>query len=270
MVTEARMIELGVNYLTELPRLAEDADVAFQYVKVGDSGADHVSAALECFPGKMILYHCNSLIRPDREGTDSVLATLLTEQRRTGSPWLSAHLDYYTREEAHDYLQGNRPLPEYSEHEAFELICGAVGVIKPHLPVPLLLENMPKWPSPDSDPATSPGFITRVLDETQCGMLLDLAHVRVSAGNLGREVHAYAKELPLERVVEIHVSGPRCRGEWWHDSHDTMVDEDYALLEWVLRRATPKVVTLEYWKNPAHVREQLLRLAPLISHSSTQ
>ena len=263
---EAGMIELGVNYYTELPLLAEDPEVAFQYIKVGDTGEEHVREALSRLPGKAILYHCGTLVRSKRGEVDALVAALRAEQSRTASPWLSAHLDCYTREEARAYLQGGRPLPCYTAEEGFDLICGAVQAIEPHLPVPLLLENMPQWPTPDRDPATSPAFITRVLEETQCGMLLDLAHVRVSAANLGRDVHAYAEELPLERVVEIHVSGPRRMSEWWHDSHDTMVDEDYALLEWVLRRVTPKVVTLEYWKNPGQVREQLLRLAELTPH----
>jgi uncharacterized protein (UPF0276 family) len=264
------MIGLGVNYYAELPLLAEDTEVAFQYVKVGDTGEEHVREALGRLPGKTILYHCGTLVRSERGEVDELTAALSAEQSRTASPWLSAHLDCYTKEEAHAYLQGGQPLPCYAEEESFDLICRAVEAVKPYLPVPLLLENMPQWPTADWDPATSPAFITRVLDETRCGLLLDLAHVRVSAANLGRDVHAYAEELPLERVVEIHVSGPRRMSEWWHDSHDTMVDEDYALLEWVLRRVTPKVVTLEYWKNPTHVRRQLLRLAELISPSGTQ
>jgi uncharacterized protein (UPF0276 family) len=263
------MIELGVNYFTELPHLAEDPSVVFRYVKVGDNGEERVSQALSYLPGKTILYHCDTLVRSDPAELESLASALCAEQKRTGSPWLSAHLDCYTREEAHGYLQRGQRLPYYTEREGLDLICRAVEAIKPHLPVPLLLENMPQWPTPEWDPATSPAFIARVLEETQCGLLLDLAHVRVSAANLGREVHAYAEELPLERVREIHVSGPRRESEWWHDSHEIMVAEDYALLEWVLRRVTPRVVTLEYWKNPAQVREQLMRLAELISQPSS-
>jgi len=80
-------------------------------------------------------------------------------------------------------------------------------------------------------------------------------------------VYAYLEELPLDRVVEIHVSGPRFENGWWHDYHDTLQTEDYALLEWVLRRSTPRVVTLEYWKDIAQVREQLLRLSRLIAQA---
>ena len=258
------MIELGVNYFTELPLLAEDPSVVFQYVKVGDNGEERVSQALSYLPSKTILYHCDTLVRSDPAELESLASVLCAEQKRTGSPWLSAHLDCYTREEAHAYLQRGQRLPYCTEREGLDLICRAVEGIKPHLPVPLLLENMPQWPTPEWDPATSPAFITRVLDETHCGLLLDLAHVRVSAANLGRKVHAYAEELPLDRVVEIHVSGPRREDRWWHDSHETMVDEDYALLAWVLERARPRAVTLEYYFEREPLEMQLRRLRAML------
>ena len=190
------MIELGVNYRAELITMALDPHVDYQCIKVGDWLEQSVPDAIAQFPDKTILYHCNSLIRPSEKETQAVIATLCAWQQRTGCPWLSAHLDCYTIDEARAYFHKGCPLPEYSEEEAFDLICRTVEAIKPHLPVPLLLENMPHWPTSDPDPATSPAFITRVLDETQCDVLLDLAHVRVSAGNLGYDVHTYLEDLP--------------------------------------------------------------------------
>ncbi|MFH1927681.1 MAG: DUF692 family multinuclear iron-containing protein [Chloroflexota bacterium] len=261
------MIQLGVNYCAELVTLAQDPDINFQYVKVGDWLEQSIPYAMAQFPDKTLLYHCNSLIQHDSAGTQALVTTLHHWQQRTGCPWLSAHLDQYTLEETRAYFHDGRPLPEYSEVAAFDLICSKVEAIKPHLAVPLLLENMPHWPTSDPDPATSSNFITRVLDETQCDLLLDLAHARISAENLGRDVYAYLEELPLEQVVEIHVSGPRYENGWWHDYHDTLQAEDYALLEWVLWRSAPRVVTMEYWKDIAQVRAQLLRLSQLTARA---
>jgi len=261
------MIELGVNYCVELVTLAQDPDIDFQYVKVGDWLAESIPDAMAQFPGKTLLYHCNSLIRHDTAGRQVLISTLRHWQQRTGCPWLSAHLDQYTLEESRAYFHDGYPLPQYREAAAFEMICGTVEALKPHLAVPLLLENMPHWPTSDPDPATTPAFIMRVLDETRCDLLLDLAHARISAENLGLDVYGYLEELPLDRVVEIHVSGPRFENGWWHDYHDTLQAEDYALLEWVLRRSAPRVVTLEHWKDIAQVRAQLLRLSQLTARA---
>ena len=65
-----------------------------------------------------------------------------------------------------------------------------------------------------------PAFIREILKETGCRMLLDFGHVVVSAKNMGyKKVEDYIKELPLEEVVEIHMSGAGREGEFAQDSH---------------------------------------------------
>ena len=134
-----------------------------------------------------------------------------------------------------------------------------------HLPVPVLLENMQHWPLPEVDIAATPGFITRVLEETQSRLLLDTAHARITAAILNRSVQRYLEEFPLTRIVEIHVSSPRLEHDQWINCHETLQETDYALLEWLLERVTPKVITLEYWKDVALAREQILRLNQLLA-----
>jgi len=57
----------------------------------------------------------------------------------------------------------------------------------------------------------------------------------------------YLRQLPLNRVVEIHVNGSGYDKEGFpRDTHQAMEDEDYKLLEWVLNYTNPEVVTLEY------------------------
>lgn len=53
-----------------------------------------------------------------------------------------------------------------------------------------------------------PEFISRVLKETDSGMVLDLEHAYVSAKNLGMRYRDYLSKLPLERVREVHLSRP--------------------------------------------------------------
>ena len=91
--------------------------------------------------------------------------------------------------------------------------------------------------------------IAEALLETGCDMLLDLSHSRVSGGLLGLPDEEYLFRLPLGRVVEVHVSGPRPKDGILRDMHEPMGEEDYALLGWLLRRTHVEAVTLEYWKD---------------------
>jgi hypothetical protein len=58
------MTELSITYFPKLPALAQDAEVNFQYVRVGNwLKPDFIYRAMTQFPGKKFLYHHNGNIR---------------------------------------------------------------------------------------------------------------------------------------------------------------------------------------------------------------
>jgi uncharacterized protein (UPF0276 family) len=134
-----------------------------------------------------------------------------------------------------------------------------------------LVENMPRWTPHRPAYVVDPAFITAVIEETGCGLLLDLAHARVAARYQGDPVRDYLARLPLERTVEIHVSGPRPLSDGGpasestlYDAHEPLQEADYALLDWVLSRTQPQAVTLEYSEDRAQLKTQLFRLRALL------
>ena len=148
------------------------------------------------------------------------------------------------------------------------MVCLIAHTVADRLTVPLLLENVEHWPLPELDIAVTPGFIGRVLDETGCGFLLDTAHAKVTAHRLKRDVCSYVEELPLHKVVEIHVCGTTFNGERVIDSHEPLQDEDYGLLAWLLQRSAPRVVTLEYARDAHQVPAQIVRLNEIIAQAN--
>jgi uncharacterized protein (UPF0276 family) len=82
----------------------------------------------------------------------------------------------------------------------------------------------------------------------------------VSAAALGVDVRDYLSGLPLRRIAQIHVSGPRERDGRLVDAHEPLQEIDYALLDYVLARSDPRMVTLEYTRARDPLRDPLLRL----------
>ncbi len=108
--------------------------------------------------------------------------------------------------------------------------------------------------------------INRILEETGCDLLLDLSHARIAAQVLGMAVEDYVNLLPLEKVVQVHVSGVRERDGRLYDAHQSLQEEDYALLEWALTKVRPAWLTLEYFREDRdEIRQQLTRLKAIIS-----
>jgi uncharacterized protein (UPF0276 family) len=131
--------------------------------------------------------------------------------------------------------------------------------------LPVILENMPALPALDTQVESDPETISRILQETGCNMLLDLGHARIAAAHRKIDVKEYLGQLPLSSVQQIHVSGIRQKNGIFFDAHETLQEEDYALLEWTLERTRPEIVTLEYFQeNPAALQTMLNRLSQVI------
>jgi uncharacterized protein (UPF0276 family) len=62
-------------------------------------------------------------------------------------------------------------------------------------------------------------FIAAVLAEADCGMLLDVNNVHVSATNHGFDASTYLRAIPMDRVVQIHVAGHFDAGTHLVDTH---------------------------------------------------
>jgi len=124
---------------------------------------------------------------------------------------------------------------------------------KKNINTKLLIENVPYTPYYEKN---KPGIIrhsvdsklfNELCDENDIGLLLDVAHAKVAAHGLNMDLKLYLSQLPLNLVEEFHVVGTRsCDDGTLRDNHLEMDDFDYKIVEWLLERTSPKIVTLEY------------------------
>jgi uncharacterized protein (UPF0276 family) len=185
--------------------------------------------------------------------------------RRVGTPWVSAHLDLGSPWLAYQWTL----FPVIPRSLAVRWAVRTFRRWVARSPVPVLAENMPRWGHVAHPYLIDPEFITQVVKEAGCRLLLDLAHARVSASTRREPARDYIGRLPLDRVDEIHLSGPRPLegSSQLVDAHRALQEEDYALLAWVLGVTRPFVVTLEYSRDRALLQEQLLRLRSLLDQA---
>ena len=102
-------------------------------------------------------------------------------------------------------------------------------------------------------------------------LLLDLAHATITAHTLGVNVRDYIHSLPLDRLVEMHITGIKTHSGVLTD-HFELGQEDWTTLTWALeqiRKGTwrsPEIVAFEYggigstfvWRtNPDVLRNQV-------------
>lgn len=127
-------------------------------------------------------------------------------------------------------------------------------------------------------PCVDPVVVSQVVTETNCGLLLDTAHARLTCLALGIDVKEYITKLPVSRLKELHVTGAQFDGTGRLRDSMAMGQEDWEVVEWVLQQvreghfAKPWLLAFEYggvgpafeWRSEAAViAEQLPRLREL-------
>ncbi|HSD85563.1 MAG TPA: DUF692 family protein [Anaerolineae bacterium] len=194
-------------------------------------------------------------------GTVSKIAAYL---HYTRSPWASMHITMWLPGMVGLMLRRGWRMPLPHPEQATQRFIQRVRRLVHSIHVPVILENTEPPPFKGYDFEVQPQRITQVLEETGCGFLLDIGHARISAARLGMEVDEYLGSLPLKRVVQVHVSGPRLRAGCLVDAHEPLQEVDYAVLDFVLERTKPQAVTLEYIREREPLREQLFRLRGML------
>lgn len=186
--------------------------------------------------------------------------------RRAGTPWFSLHLGFASERVRFD----GHMLPESEPLGRDELLASVVGSVekaKTSLDLPLLMENLDYCPEGAYEHVCDPAFISEVLEATDTGLLLDIGHLLVTASWFEVDPDVLLARMPLERLVEVHLSGPRPLAgniERLDDVHDVVGEREVRLLRSVLERAQPKAVVLEYRQDADRLREQLAMLGSLI------
>jgi uncharacterized protein (UPF0276 family) len=175
--------------------------------------------------------------------------------RRIEPAWISDHLAWGSLggRYAHDLW----PLP--CTVEALGHVVERVRRVQDRLGRQLLLENPSSYVAFRASEMPEWQFLAEIAERADCGILLDVNNVYVSARNHGFDPVAYLDGLPAERVGQLHLAGHLERGRYLLDTHDQEVPAPvWALHREALARLGP-VSTLVEWDDHVPPLERVVR-----------
>jgi uncharacterized protein len=175
--------------------------------------------------------------------SDGYLADLAGLAARFEPAWISDHLCWgsYGRHYAHDLL----PLP-YTE-EALDHVVARVGAVQDRLGRQILVENVSSYVGFAHSTMPEWDFLGAIAERADCGILLDVNNIYVSAVNHGFDAERYLDGIPIGRVGQIHLAGHTDNGTHLLDTHDHPVrDEVWDLYRSAVARFG-RVSTLVEW-----------------------
>ena len=187
--------------------------------------------------------------------------------KRTKTPFLSDHLCWGSVDGnySHDLL----PMP-YT-FEAVLHTAKRIRVVQEFLEIPVCIENVSSYAEFHASQMTEWQFLTEVSERADCGILLDVNNIYVSANNHGFNAHDYLRNIPLDRVAQIHLAGHTEFDHYLLDTHEgpvkdavwqlyaetiRLIGETNTLLEWDTNIPSLSVVHGEVLKAKAFIENK--------------
>lgn len=171
------------------------------------------------------------------------LAKLKRLAHETRARWISDHLCWtgVAGVNTHDLL------PLALNESSLAHVARRVRQVQDVLERPLVLENPSTYVTFAASTMSEWEFLTRLVEETGCGLLLDVNNVYVSSVNHDFDPRDYLRGVPMDRVVQMHLAGHTNCGTHLIDTHDgPVIDPVWALFR-LAHEQTGGVATLLEW-----------------------
>lgn len=154
----------------------------------------------------------------------------------------SEHLSYCKCGNAH--LYDLLPIP--FTDEAVEHVASRIKEVQDFLERKIAIENVSYY-CPVAPEMEEWEFLSRVAEESDCNLLLDVNNVYVNAFNHRYDAHEFLKRIPLNRVAYVHMAGhAKVSPDLIIDTHgDPIIDPVFELFEWTVQRIPSVPVLLE-------------------------
>ncbi|PJD97206.1 MAG: hypothetical protein CK425_03545 [Parachlamydia sp.] len=207
----------------------------------GGKPLENLQRILERYP---VVQHGVSLAIGSPDPLDfNYLKKLKELTKLTKTPWLSDHLCWGRLPGAHyhDLL----PLP-YTK-EVIEYVAERARIVQDYLEIPFALENLSSYVAFTEDQMPEWEFYTAVVEKADILMMLDVNNIYVSSRNHGFSPRTYWENIPLERVVQIHLAGHSDYGAYLLDTHDHYVTDEVWQIYAEVYPKTGGVSTLLEW-----------------------
>lgn len=164
---------------------------------------------------------------------------------RSRPAWVSDHL-CFTRHGGHHY-HDLLPLP-YTEEALFHMV-DRISQVQDFLGTRLLVENVSAYIAASDSSMDETEFLTALVNEADCDLLLDVNNLYVSQVNLGLDAGQVIAGLPVERIREVHLAGYEDKDGFLIDAHNNPVSEPVWTLFEALVARVPQVPVLIEWDN---------------------
>lgn len=201
------------HILSEQPEMGFFEIISENFFARGGKPLYHLEAFAERYP--LILHGVSLSIGAPEPPSKEYKAQLRDLVRKVKPAWVSDHFCFCGAGGAH--LHDLLPLPYTAE--AVERVATRARELQDYLEVPFGLENTSSYLTYHRSEMTEWEFISEVVERADCGLMFDVNNVYVSAYNHGFDPLTFIRNVPHERILQIHIAGHTNFGKYIIDTH---------------------------------------------------
>jgi hypothetical protein len=162
-------------------------------------------------------------------------------------------------------------LPQHQTEEGVAVSVKNIRTLQQQLKVPIAIETGVNYLQMRKDEMPDGEFVRNIIEEADCGLLLDLHNVFTNEWNGRQKIDEFLSQIPLDRVWEVHLAGGVEMDGYWLDAHSGAMPEAlYRIAQDVLPHL-PNVKAIIFELLPVYlsiagedvVHEQLLKIREL-------
>lgn len=239
------------------------------YMGKGGQALDHLWEAKD--KGFPLISHGVDLSIGSVDPLSEPYLAALNEVFKEAQPaWFSDHLSFTRVNGA--YFNDLIPLP--FTKDALTHVVDRIKQVQQRIETPFLIENVSYYCAFADGEYSEAQFLTEVLEQSNCGLMLDVNNVYVNAKNHGYDPYEFIDSIPLERTVQIHIAGHLKENDFIIDTHgEAVCDEVYDLLRYTLKKVPVLGILLERDQNiPAftELRDELVQIRQIVAETQPE
>lgn len=174
-----------------------------------------VEAHLAALPYPKLVHSVGTPVGGSVPGIAAQLPLLRNCVKQWNAPWASEHLAFNLTP---DFFTGFF-LPPRQTDAGLEVYVPAIRKLASAVDVPFAFETGVNYLQPRADEIPDGEFVALVAERAECGILLDLHNIYTNEWNGRQTVQDFLKQIPLDRVWEMHVAGGFELDGYWLDAH---------------------------------------------------
>lgn len=249
---------VGITYSSELEPILKKGlidiiEIEPQTLWLHQSGTysipSDVTEHLKDFPLHKLIHSVGLPVGGTFRGTKNQIDLLVDNIIQFKSAWASEHLGFNATSEFHTGFF----LPPLQTWESIEHVVKSINTLKDQLPVPFAIETGVNYLKPREGEMDDGDFINQVIENSGCGLLLDLHNLFANQLNGRQKIEKFLSQIDLSSVWEIHIAGGLEMDGFWLDAHSGKMPQQLIDISLEVVQHLPNLKAIIYELLPSYI-----------------